>query len=579
MCAPMATGEITASITVADRGRPAADVVRRWWPVVAALAMAAGALTLKATTDGYDALDVLGDAFCGLTLLFTSAWALTQDRDRRLGTVLALAAFAWFAEDLVLFQDTVLKLVGELTSSASLVPLAYLALTFPTARLHGRASRWAIGVVAVHALVLIPAKRIFWADDAPDHCRGWCDWRLHVPTPFYDTFVDVVAMTGAAAAALVLVLLVRRYAHASRPLRRYIGPFMWCALAITVLAGIDQVLRLVAGDASRDGIVAAENVLTGLLALGFPIGLLRMRMTRAAAAGMVLELADPGTMQSPRTIIARALGDPDVDLVLFDDGPVGVAVPPHRVATPLVAEGRTLGMLVHDATLEEAAGLVPAAASALSLRLENERLKEAQAALADVADDERRRLERDLHDGAQQRIVALTMTLAGLRDELAAAPELQHRLAQVEDGLRDAIEELRSLARGMHPRALEDGGLGVAVRALAARTPMRVVVRDDTAGRLPADVEITAYYVICEALANAGKHAGAHAVDVHLREADDALHCVVRDDGAGGARTQPGGGLAGLRARVLVRGGALEVDSPPGGGTELRVRVPLGDRG
>jgi signal transduction histidine kinase len=206
-------------------------------------------------------------------------------------------------------------------------------------------------------------------------------------------------------------------------------------------------------------------------------------------------------------------------------------------------------------------------------------LREVQASRARVvqaADDARRRLERDLHDGAQQRLVTLTLRLrAAVESMPPAAGELRAELAGVVADLSDALEELRETARGLHPSVLTEGGLRAALRALAHRAPIPVDLDIDVAGRLPEQVEITAYYVVAEALTNAAKHANASAVIVEVQAAEGTLRISVRDDGTGGADLTRGTGLLGLKDRVEALGGLIMWDSPSGAGTSLRVELPL----
>jgi len=209
---------------------------------------------------------------------------------------------------------------------------------------------------------------------------------------------------------------------------------------------------------------------------------------------------------------------------------------------------------------------------------------EAQAALASsrvrlvaAADEARRRIERDLHDGAQQRLVTLTLRL---REAQAAAPPeaagLVRQLDRVAAGLEAALEELREIARGIHPAVLAEGGLRPALAMLARRCPVPVNLDVRVARRLPGPVEIAAYYVVSEALTNTAKHAGATAATVEVTADGGVLRVCVRDDGRGGADFGHGSGLVGLRDRVEALGGRLNLDNAPGAGTAVEVRIPLG---
>jgi len=190
---------------------------------------------------------------------------------------------------------------------------------------------------------------------------------------------------------------------------------------------------------------------------------------------------------------------------------------------------------------------------------------------------ERRQLERNLHDGAQQRLVALALDLRLVQAKLNGDPHGAGRLlAAARKELALAIEELRDLARGLHPAILSERGLRVALETLARRAPMQVRLEAPLFRRLPEHVETAAYYLVAEALTNATKHAQATEVVVHLTLADGRARIGVRDDGIGGARVHPCGGLHGLADRLESVGGQLEVDSPVGAGTTLTAVIPLG---
>jgi signal transduction histidine kinase len=194
----------------------------------------------------------------------------------------------------------------------------------------------------------------------------------------------------------------------------------------------------------------------------------------------------------------------------------------------------------------------------------------------EAADAERRRLERDLHDGAQSRLVALALTLRLARMRMREEDETAALLDTSLDELKQSLEELRDLARGIHPAVLSERGLDPAVRALAARAPVPVDILGGPTGRLPAAVETAAYFVVAEALTNVSKYARAGHATVRVERVDGHLVVDVSDDGVGGAIPNGGSGLRGLSDRVAALSGTLEVTSPPGGGTRLRADLPCG---
>jgi signal transduction histidine kinase len=252
-------------------------------------------------------------------------------------------------------------------------------------------------------------------------------------------------------------------------------------------------------------------------------------------------------------------------------------------------DGRRVAAIVHDAELDASPELVQAAASAASLAIDNERLKAALRArveelrisrrrIVEAADDARRRIERDLHDGAQQQLVSLALDLRMLRARLGEDEAAAAAVDELADKLAAALAELRELARGIHPAVLADHGLGPAIHALVARVPLLVECDIAIDARLPAPVEAAAYFVVAEGLTNVVKYANASEVRVRMRHRDGALEVTVTDDGVGGARMDVGSGLRGLSDRVAALEGQLEVESPLGGGTRLRAVIPAGER-
>ena len=252
--------------------------------------------------------------------------------------------------------------------------------------------------------------------------------------------------------------------------------------------------------------------------------------------------------------------------------------------TVLEHEGNRLAALVHDPALLDDPELVKAVGAAATLALENSRLQaELRAQLAEVrasrariveaGDKERRRLERDLHDGAQQHLLGIRLALQLARGQLAdGGAALDELLAEADTEAVDALAELRALARGIHPAILTEEGLPAALAALTRRTPVPVELTVDT-DRLPAPVEATAYFVTAEALANIAKHAHATQATVDIARANGRLTVEIADDGVGGADTDAPG-LRGLRDRVEALDGHLRIDSPPGHGTHLTATIP-----
>jgi signal transduction histidine kinase len=216
------------------------------------------------------------------------------------------------------------------------------------------------------------------------------------------------------------------------------------------------------------------------------------------------------------------------------------------------------------------------AATAIANAESRAELVASRARLVAASDRARRNIERDLHDGVQQRLVSLALTLRGAQKRVPdALPELNAALAQAADGLVGVLAELQEIARGIHPAILSQGGLGPAVKTLARRSPVPVELDIRGVGRLPEPVEAAAYYVVAEALANVAKHARSSVAYVDVDVRGDALHLRVRDDGVGGADPARGSGLIGLNDRVAALGGTMQVDSRAGQGTSLVVSLPI----
>jgi signal transduction histidine kinase len=250
--------------------------------------------------------------------------------------------------------------------------------------------------------------------------------------------------------------------------------------------------------------------------------------------------------------------------------------------------GRRVAALVHDASLRDDPGLVEAVCAAAGLALENERLqaelraqldelRASRARIVEAADAERRRLERDLYDGTQQRLVSVSMSLGLAGSKLSSDPRAARRiLDETRTTLGAALQELRELSQGLHPGILTERGLGPALQELAYGAPIPVELAVAFGGRLPEPAEAAAHYVVAEALANVAKYASATAVSVTVTVSNRNGQAVVEvsDDGVGGADPACGSGLRGLADRVEALGGRFAVESPPGGGTRLRAEIP-----
>jgi signal transduction histidine kinase len=334
--------------------------------------------------------------------------------------------------------------------------------------------------------------------------------------------------------------------------------------------------------------------LLGVAPVAFLAGLLQARLARSSVGDLVMELrGDPADLRTP---LARALRDPSLVLVYWlpqfavwaDESGRAVTLPddPARV-TQIDEDGEPMAALVHDPALREEPALLDAVTAAAAIALRSgrlqaqlranvEELRGSRARVIEAEQRERQRLERDLHDGAQQRLVALSLNLGVLQTRLGDDPEAKALLTEARTEIAVSLEELRDVARGLHPAVVTAHGLAVALESLAARAPVPVRLAVDLPGRMDEAVEVAAYYVVCESLTNIGKHAAASSATVTVTEAHGTMTIEVVDDGRGGADTERGTGLRGLADRVEALGGRLRVWTPVGGGTRVRAELPCG---
>ncbi len=336
-----------------------------------------------------------------------------------------------------------------------------------------------------------------------------------------------------------------------------------------------------------------------LVPIGFLVGVLRARAEPGPIGRFAAGLEAADEKVSLADAVRTALGDPSLLLLrpapggkwlAEDDSIVALPSGPGSGVTIVGPREEPLAAIRHDPALLEQPELLEAVVRVLRLALDNERLQaqlreqlravtESRARIVTASEEERRRVERDLHDGAQQRLIAVSLALQRARssaNQEAVSSDLRRQLGAAADEIGEAIRELRELARGIHPAILEDAGLEAAIGGLARRAgiPVEVAVRLD--GRLPRLVESTAYFTVAEALTNAQRHAGATHATVCLERTEDRLVLEVRDDGRGGADPGRGTGLRGLADRIAAIGGQLEVDSEEGIGTRLRAMLPTG---
>jgi signal transduction histidine kinase len=503
---------------------------------------------------------VVGWAFlaCGLV-------ARSRRPESWTGQLMIATGFTWFLGSFAAVDVRPIAWLAAHSLYFHRGPLIHCVLSFPTGRL---ASRLDMGTVAVGYLAA-------------------------VVTPIAQSEIAVIAL-----GLLLVAVATRGYIIAIGPARRARAVVVRAAASIGFVLSGGAAARLTfpAGDANEAVLLAYEVVLCAV-AVGLLVGLLRASWEQAMVTDLVVELAETrsGTL---REALARALGDPTIEVGYWlpeSEGyvdargrPVDLSEVTGRAVTPIEWQGRPLVALVHDPAVLDDPGLLESIASAARLAASNARLQaEVRAQLAEVeasrrrlvetATEERRRLERRLREGAERRLNELAVKLARARygARRSGTRETLEQMEQAGRQLRRTLDDLRELARGLHPSALEECGLTGALSDLTQRSPVPIEL-DVSAPQLPRDVEAAAYFVCLEALANMGKYASASCGAIKVERRSGRLMIVIVDDGVGGADIRKGSGLRGLADRVEALGGTFRVESGPGSGTRLTAEIPLG---
>jgi signal transduction histidine kinase len=562
-----------------------------------ALLAAAGSVALILASDRpWSPSTIALEVLVGLAFVSSGLVARVRRPENRTGSLMILVGLSWFGGALQASDASLPYTLGYAGGTLIAAILIHLMLAFPSGRLLTWGERWVTAAMYAVALVLQPVWMLF--DDLHglkcDGCPRNALLIEHVEP--LAVGLGIVTLTAVLAILVaVLVILMRRWRAASAPSRRVLAPVY---LASGVAVGF-VVIRTALDPFTEVGMGVLEwlSVLALLtVPLAFLAGLLRSRLARSAVATLVVELGETPEPGRLRDALSRALGDPSLELAywLRDDSFVdadgqAVSLPADdsgRVATAVEHSGLPVAALIHDESLSDHPELVDGVVAAAGLALENERLqaqlrarledlRSSRARLVETADAERRRLERNLHDGAQQRLVALSLSLALAQRRRADDPATCELLEQTRAELAGALGELRELARGIHPAVLTERGLGPALDALAGRAHVPVDVRELPGERLPPGVEAAAYYLVAESLTNVAKYAGASVATVRVCVEDSHVLVEVADDGVGGADASRGSGIRGLADRVEALDGRLDVDSPPGAGTRVSAAIPL----
>jgi signal transduction histidine kinase len=556
------------------------------WPVGIA-AVVAGFLILFGAEGDVTTVQVIGRSVGG-SFIFCGLIAWQRRPDNRTGQLMTLTGFLFQAVPLV---AEVSYTVSEVIANWWLISLAALVLGFPTGRISERIEKliiagFALGTGPVQVIWLlfrpVPETALLIHADA-----GLADAIDRYQTGFNATMGLALAVVG-----------VSRWLRAAPPLRRLMLPTLAGSIAVLILA-TQAYYRAISGEFMRAGDEVTAITLVAI-PLAFLFGILRAQLARAGMADLVVKLQQAPDERRLGELLSKVLHDPSLELVYWlpgfecyvdaDGKPVTLpAEGSARAATQIDHDGDPVAALVHDAALTYEPELLDIVCAATDVALERERLQAelasrveelagSRARLVAAGDEARRRIERDLHDGAQQRLVSLAIALRLTEDRILQDPEGAVGLvAAARKEVSESLSELRELARGIHPAVLEHG-LGVALDSLATRSRTPVTVACDLDERLPEAIELAAYFVASEALANVGKYAQASRATIRVFRTDASAVIEIADDGIGGADGARGSGLRGLEDRVAAVGGQLRVVSPVGGGTVLAAEMPCAVR-
>jgi signal transduction histidine kinase len=534
---------------------------------------------------------LIGWAFIG-----TGIFAWLRQPENRFGALMTAVGFSACFAGLRVSTEPWVFIIGLLFITSQWALLYHMLLAFPGGTLHSRVERLMVAGMYFSSLVVHPVQVLFQdttvigVPENPLLIDGNADLASTLSRSRY--WFALVLL------AALVVVLARRWAAASRSERQALGPVLVTGGAVMALLGIWYAALL--AEVDQDVVQALEDsryVVLCTVPFAFLAGLLRSRVAGASAVSeVVARLGDPNVRRGGiGEALADALDGTSLELVYrcsdgryVDDAGRPVALPPEspeRAFAPLETGDEPNVLLTWDPAREDERDLVDAVVAAATLSLENERLaadlrakveevSASRARIVESGDAARRRLERDLHDGAQQRLVSLALTLRMLGARIDGDPEAGQQLEAARRELDQALEELRELARGLHPSVLSERGLPTALEGLAQRAPLPVELEAMPGERLPDRVESASYFVVAEALTNVAKYARATKASVHVSRANGDVVVEVSDDGVGGADPAVGSGLRGLLDRVSALGGTFEVDSRPGEGTTVRAAIP-----
>jgi signal transduction histidine kinase len=573
------------------------DARLRYGVVVAALLlMAVG--TVYALAAGAPPLALVGEVVVPASFVATGLFAWSRRPANRMGRLMVGLGLCLLLIPLAGPPWLLLYPIGLVGFTLSGTLLGYLILAFPSGELRSNANRVLLAVTTV--LPFVPRFfRLLSFDPAAQGLPFGNPYLVIHNAAFAQAISPLPYVTDVILLISFTAFVAVRWFRASRTGKRALLPMIvpTTVILVTLLAETLVILGN-APAAIKEFLSASQFVIRAALPIGFLVGLLRIWMARGAVADLVVELGETPSPARLREALAHALGDPSLAVAYWsessaafvDANGAAVSMPvdgSDRAVTLLERGGRPIAAIIHDAALLDEPGLVASVASALRLAVENDRLhaevelqlEEVRASRARVVaagDAERKRLERDLHDGAQQRLVSLTLALRLARRKLGADgdPALALSLDAASAEAKAALSELRELARGIHPQILTEAGLCAALQSLADRSPLHVSIETCAPERFSAAVEGAIYFVVSEALTNVAKYANATHAVVRTGWRDDGLLVEIADDGIGGADPARGSGLRGLADRLAAVDGTLEITSPSGGGTRVLAHIP-----
>ena len=531
----------------------------------------------------------------GWAFIGTGIYAWLRRPQNRFGALMTAVGFSACIAALRVSTEPWVFVTGLIFITSQWALLYHLLLAFPAGTLQGRLERLLVWAMYLSSFVVHPIQVLFQDTTRIGHPENplLVEANRDLATTLSRSrfWLALVLIAGLGA------ILARRWVTASRSQRRALAPVLVSGGAVMALLFVWYAALLAELDEGLiQGLEDARYVVLAMVPFAFLAGLLGRRVAGATAVSeIVARLGDPSTRTHLCKALAESLEHTSLDFAYVhpDGGYVDasdrrIELPPEgsdRVVTPIEQGGELVAVIIHDVSVEDQRELVRAVAAATEMALENERLgaelrakidelSASRRRIVESGDAARRRLERDLHDGAQQRLVSLALSLRILRPKLEHDAEALDELESARRELEDALDELRELARGIHPSVLSDRGLGAALDGLAHRAPLPVELEATPDERLPERVESAAYFVVAEALTNTAKYSRATHASVNVGRYDGQVLVEVADDGVGGADPNAGTGLSGLVDRVSALGGQLEVDSPTGNGTIVRAAIP-----